>query len=99
MLLLTWVLGGAALLFGWSRWHRAGVHFPALFQLELMGLSGAFVTADIFNLFVFFEIVLAASYGLVLHGSGRSRIRASVRYVAVNLAASSLFLVGVSMIY
>ena len=99
MLLLTWVLGGAALVFGSSRWHRAGVSFPALFQLQLMGLSGAFLTADIFNLFVFFEILLAASYGLLLHGSGDSRVRASVRYVAVNIVASSIFLIGVSTIY
>ena len=99
MLLLTWTLGATALLFASSRWHRAGVHFPALFQLQLMGLSGAFLTADIFNLFVFFEILLAASYGLLLHGSGESRVRASVRYVAVNVAASSIFLIGISTIY
>lgn len=99
MLVVVWLLGGAALLFGSSRWHRAGVHFPALFQLELMGLSGAFLTADIFNLFVFFEILLAASYGLLLHGSGASRVRAGVHYVAVNILASSIFLIGVSTIY
>ncbi|HEY8924243.1 MAG TPA: monovalent cation/H+ antiporter subunit D [Polyangia bacterium] len=99
MLLLTWVLGAAALLFGSARWHRVGVHFPALFQLLLMGLSGAFLTADIFNLFVFFEILLAASYGLLLHGAGESRVRASVRYVAVNVVASSVFLIGISTIY
>jgi multicomponent K+:H+ antiporter subunit D len=99
MLLLTWILGGAALLFGSSRWHRVGVHFPALFQLQLMGLSGAFLTGDIFNLFVFFEILLAASYGLLLHGSGESRVRASVGYVAVNIVASSIFLIGIATIY
>ncbi len=64
-----------------------------------MGLSGAFITADVFNLFVFFEILLAASYGLLLHGSGEPRVRASVRYVAMNLGASSLFLIGASIIY
>lgn len=99
MLVLTWTLGTCALTFASARWHRAGVHFHPLLQLQLMGLSGAFLTADIFNLFVFFEILLAASYGLLLHGSGRSRVRAGVHYVAVNLAASSLFLIGVSMIY
>jgi len=99
MLLLTWILGGAALLYGSARWHRVGVHFPALFQLQLMGLSGAFLTADIFNLFVFFEILLAASYGLLLHGAGESRVRASVRYVAVNVVASSVFLIGIATIY
>ena len=99
MLLLTWILGICALSFASSRWHRAGVHFHPLFQLQLMGLSGAFLTADVFNLFVFFEILLAASYGLLLHGSGKPRVRAGVHYVAVNLAASALFLIGVSMIY
>jgi multicomponent K+:H+ antiporter subunit D len=99
MLVLTWTLGTCALSFASARWHRAGVHFHPLFQLQLMGLSGAFLTADVFNLFVFFEILLAASYGLLLHGSGRPRVKAGVHYVAVNLAASSLFLIGVAMIY
>lgn len=99
MLVLTWTLGTCALSFASARWHRAGVHFHPMFQLQLMGLSGAFLTADVFNLFVFFEILLAASYGLLLHGSGKPRVRAGVHYVAVNLAASSLFLIGVSMIY
>lgn len=99
MLVLTWFLGACALSFASVRWHRAGVHFHPLSQLQLMGLSGAFLTADVFNLFVFFEILLAASYGLLLHGSGRPRVRAGVHYVAINLAASSLFLIGASMIY
>ncbi|HZR11544.1 MAG TPA: monovalent cation/H+ antiporter subunit D [Myxococcales bacterium] len=99
MLVLAWTLGAAALLFASARWQRAGIHFHALLQLELMGLSGAFLTADVFNLFVFFEILLAASYGLLLHGSGRHRVRASVRYVAVNLSGSSLFLLGAAIIY
>jgi multicomponent K+:H+ antiporter subunit D len=99
MLLLSWVLGTCALSFASARWHRAGVHFHPLLQLQLMGLSGAFLTADVFNLFVFFEILLAASYGLLLHGSGKPRVRAGVHYVAINLAASSLFLIGVSIIY
>ncbi len=99
MLVLTWGLGTAALLFASARWHRAGVHFHPILQLQLMGLSGAFLTADVFNLFVFFEILLAASYGLLLHGSGTPRIRAGVRYVAMNLAASALFLIGAAIIY
>ena len=64
-----------------------------------MGLCGAFLTADLFNLFVFFEIMLAASYGLLLHGSGRARVQAGLHFIAINLAASSLFLIGASMLY
>lgn len=99
MLLLTAVLGLAALVFSLARWQRAGAHFHPLFQFQLMGLNGAFLTGDLFNLFVFFEIMLAASYGLALHGSGLARVRAGLHYVAINLSASLLFLIGVSMIY
>ena len=76
-----------------------GLHFHALFQFQLMGLNGAFLTGDLFNLFVFFEVLLAASYGLLLHGSGPFRVRAGLHYIAINLAASLLFLIGVSLIY
>ena len=99
MLVLTSVVALASIVFAGARWHRAGVHFHPLFQFQLMGLAGAFLTADLFNLFVFFEIMLAASYGLLLHGSGRPRVQAGLHYIAINLAASSLFLVGVSMLY
>src|SRR6187402_1327194 len=99
MLVLTGVLGLTSVLYASARWHRAGVHFHPLFQLQLMGLNGAFLTGDLFNLFVFFEVTLAASYGLLLHGSGQTRVRAGVHYIAVNLLASSLFLIGVAMLY
>ena len=99
MLVLTGVLGFAALVFSLAHWQRAGAHFHPLFQFQLMGLNGAFLTGDLFNLFVFFEVMLAASYGLALHGSGIARVRAGLHYVAINLLASLLFLIGVSMIY
>ena len=99
MVLLTSVLGLAAVLYASARWHKAGVHFHPLFQLQLMGLYGAFLTADLFNLFVFFEIMLTASYGLLLHGSGWARVRSGLHYIAMNLMASSMFLIGVAMLY
>ncbi|CDS54513.1 Na(+) H(+) antiporter subunit D [Polaromonas sp. CG9_12] len=99
MLVLTSTIALASSVFAAARWHRAGVHFHPLFQLQLMGLCGAFLTADLFNLFVFFEIMLAASYGLLLHGSGRVRVQSGLHFIAVNLAASSLFLIGASMLY
>ncbi len=99
MLVLTNVIGVCALLFASGTWDRAGAHFHTLFQLQLMGLNGAFLTGDLFNLFVFFELLLAGSYGLVLHGSELRRVKAGLHYIAVNLLASSLFLVGVALIY
>ena len=99
MLLLTSLIGLCSVLFAGARWQRAGVLYHALFQFQLMGLSGAFLTGDLFNLFVFFEIMLAASYGLLLHGSGRARVQSGLHYIAINLAASSLFLVGAAMLY
>jgi multicomponent K+:H+ antiporter subunit D len=99
MLVLTGLLAMATQVFSMAKWHRAGYHFHSLFQLMLAGLNGAFLTGDLFNLFVFFEMMLAASYGLLLHGSGPMRVKAGLHYIAVNLAASSLFLIGVSLIY
>jgi multicomponent K+:H+ antiporter subunit D len=64
-----------------------------------MGLNGAFLTGDVFNLFVFFELFLAASYGLALHGSGPARVRESLHYIVVNLTASLLFLIGAALLY
>jgi len=99
MLVLTALLGLAAWTYSTARWDRAGVHFHALFQFLLMGLNGAFLTGDLFNLFVFFEVLLAASYGLALHGSGRARVTAGMHYIAVNLVASFLLLIAMAMIY
>jgi multicomponent K+:H+ antiporter subunit D len=92
-------VGLAALLYALARWQHAGVYFHVLFQLQLMGLYGAFLTADLFNLFVFFEVLLAASYGLLLHGGGLARVRAGLHYNANNQVASLLFLIGVAVLY
>ena len=99
MLVLTGIIAISALLFAMARWDRAGASFHALFQIQLMGLYGAFLTADLFNLFVFFEVLLAASYGLMLHGSGKTRVSAGLHYISINLLASSLFLIGAALIY
>ncbi|WP_417474597.1 monovalent cation/H+ antiporter subunit D [Luteimonas mephitis] len=99
MLLLAAVLALAVLPAALARWQHRGHYFQPLFQFLLMGLNGAFLTGDLFNLFVFFEVLLAASYGLALHGSGARRVSAGLHYIAVNLTASMLFLLGVSLIF
>ena len=99
MLVLTALLALPALVYAAAGWHRQGQHFHSLFQFLLMGLNGAFLTGDLFNLFVFFEVLLAASYGLLLHGGGQLRVRGGLHYIAINLTGSLLFLIGVSMIY
>lgn len=99
MVLVTAVLGMVALIYAVSRWAVLGPRFHSLFLLLIMGLCGAFLTGDLFNLYVFFEVLLAASYGLLLHSSGKRRVKAGLQYVAINLVGSILFLVGVSFIY
>lgn len=99
MLVMTSILGLAALIYSLARWDRAGPRFHALVLLQLMGLNGAFLTGDLFNLFVFFEVLLAASYGLLLHSSGPVRVKAGLHYVSINIATSLLFLIGAALIY
>ncbi|MCH8538979.1 MAG: monovalent cation/H+ antiporter subunit D [Alkalimonas sp.] len=78
---------------------RKGAHFHALIQFQLLGLNGAVLTGDLFNLFVFFEILLIASYALLLHGGGRERSRAGLRYVIMNLVGSAFFLIALGVLY
>ena len=100
MLVLAAVLAMIALIHAViTRTDRAGWHFHPLFQFQLMGLNGAFLTGDLFNLFVFFEVLLIASYGLMLHGQGRARLKAGVQYVIVNIVGSSLFLIALGLLY
>ena len=99
MLALTWTIAVPVLWYAAGGWDARGRHFHTMFHFLLMGLSGAFVTGDLFNLFVFFEVLLIASYVLLVHGQGRERFRAGVHYVVLNLVASALFLVGLAIIY
>jgi multicomponent K+:H+ antiporter subunit D len=99
MVLLVGLVALPALLHAVHGWDTRGRNFHALFQFQLMGLNGAFLTGDLFNLFVFFEILLIASYGLVLHGGGADRVRAGLHYVVFNMAGSALFLIALGMVY
>ncbi|QFT57622.1 Na(+)/H(+) antiporter subunit D [Sulfitobacter sp. THAF37] len=100
MVLLTAVLALFVLLYAiGSEWDNRGRHFHALFQFQLMGIMGAFLTGDLFNLFVFFEVLLIASYGLMIHAGGNARLRAGVQYVLYNLLGSTLFLFALGALY
>jgi multicomponent K+:H+ antiporter subunit D len=99
MLVLSALLSVPILAYSLAGWDRAGVHYYPLFQFLSMGLAGVFLTGDIFNLFVFFEVTLAASYGLMLHGPRAARVKAGMHYIVVNLVASLLFLIGAALIY
>lgn len=99
MVLVTALLAMACLLHACSGWDRRAPHFHALFQFLLVGLNGAFLTGDVFNLFVFFEVLLIASYGLMLSGGRGVRMAAGMHYVAFNVAASTLFLIGLGLLY
>lgn len=100
MVLLTSVLALFVLLYAiGSGWDDRGRHFHALFQFQLMGILGAFLTGDLFNLFVFFEVLLIASYGLMIHAGGNARLKAGVQYVLFNLIGSTLFLFALGSIY
>jgi len=76
-----------------------GPYFHSLLQFQVMGLCGAFMTGDLFNLFVFFEILLIASYALLIYGGGAARTRAALHYVVLNLVGSALFLIAVGLLY
>ena len=99
MVTLTAVLALPALLYAMGDIDSKGRLFHPLFLFQLAGINGAFLTGDIFNLFVFFEILLIASYGLLAYGGGRPRARAGLVYVVLNVTGSALFLMALALIY
>jgi len=108
MLLTNSILALLVLWYACAGDDRHGRFFHALFQFQLVGINGAFLTGDLFNLFVFFEILLIASYGLLLHGSNPTltndnkrseRVSAGVPYVVLNLVGSALFLFAAGIFY
>jgi multicomponent K+:H+ antiporter subunit D len=99
MLTLTAFLSLGSLLYALTGDDACGPRFHMLFQMQLLGINGAFLTGDLFNLFVFFEILLIASYALQLHGGGAARVRAALHLVVLNWVGSAMFLIGIGVIY
>lgn len=77
--------------------HRFG--FNALLHFLLMGVSGAFITGDIFNMYVWFEVLLISSFVLTALGGERAQIEGAVKYVTINLMSSTFFLIGIALLY
>ncbi|RUO46034.1 monovalent cation/H+ antiporter subunit D [Pseudidiomarina donghaiensis] len=99
MVLLTAVLAFPVLWFACYGEDNLGSHFQALFQFQLLGIIGAFLTGDLFNLFVFFEVLLISSYALLMHGGGKLKLRATLHYVLLNLTGSAVFLISLGVLY
>ena len=99
MVLTTTLLAIPCLLHATAGWDKRALHFHTLFQLQLAGLNGSFLTGDLFNLFVFFEVMLVASFGLLLSGALGSRIAAGMHYVVFNIVSSTLFLIALGLLY
>jgi multicomponent Na+:H+ antiporter subunit D len=78
---------------------RRGHHYFPLVLLLLMGVQGSFLTGDLFNLYVCFEVMLMASFVLLTLGADRRQMEGGVKYVILNLVSSALFLTAVGLIY
>jgi len=74
-------------------------YFYAFFFFLISGVSGAFLTGDLFNLFVFFEVLLMASYGLIILGGNKVQLRESMKYILINLFSSVIFVTTVAFLY
>ncbi len=101
MVVLSLTIALAVILFSLptvDRSREEHFYYPLLF-LQVMGINGAFLTGDIFNLFVFFEILLIASYALMVLGSEAEQLRETIKYLVINLVASTFFLVGLAATY
>lgn len=73
-------------------------YFP-IFHFLVMGLNGAFLTGDIFNLYVFFEVIIISSFVLMTLGGRKAQLEGAVKYMAMNILASTFFLTGIGLLY
>lgn len=101
LVMLTSVAALAVSLFsstGLNRQRMLYGYFP-IFHFLIMGLNGAFLTGDIFNLYVWFEVVIISSFVLMTLGGRKSQLEGAVKYMAMNILASTFFLTGIGILY
>lgn len=101
LVLLTHIIALAVSLFSTFGIVASRVKFGyfAIFHLMIMGLSGAFLTGDIFNLYVWFEVIIISSFVLLTIGGRKSQIEGAVKYFTLNMLASIIFLTAIAMLY
>ncbi len=101
MVVITAVIGLATALFSMATMdaERERFGYYPLLQILLMGINGAFLTGDIFNLYVWFEVMLISSFVLLALGGKREQLEGAIKYVTLNLLSSALFLAGVGILY
>ncbi len=98
VLITAWIMFGVQWFVIAGR-RDGSMFFHPLYFVLWTGLNGAFLTGDVFNLFVFFEVLLIGSYGLALQGSDAVQARVTLRYVGINLAGSAVFLIAAGVLY
>jgi multicomponent Na+:H+ antiporter subunit D len=101
MVLLSGVVGLAVMVHSWAGIERgrAGAGFYPIAQVMMAGVCGAFFSGDLFNLYVWFEVLLIASFVLMTLGGERAQMEGALKYVALNLLSSALFLAAVGLLY
>lgn len=101
MVVLTGIIGTAVAVYSLRTIDtvRTSLGYYPLLQVLLMGVSGAFVTGDIFNMYVWFEVMLISSFVLLCLGGGRGQIEGAIKYVVLNLISSALFVAAVAILY
>ncbi|MEM1116724.1 MAG: Na+/H+ antiporter subunit D [Bacteroidota bacterium] len=101
MVLITAVVGLAAAVYSLAAVdaERERFHYHPLYHILLMGVCGAFLTGDLFNLYVWFEVLLISSFVLLVLGNDRGQVRGAVVYVLVNLVGSLGFLAAIGLLY
>lgn len=99
LLVLTSLLAMCCVFYSFAGDDEEGSFFHPLIHFLLLGVNGAFLTGDLFNLFVFFEVLLIASYALLMHSSDKQKTQAAIHYVVLNLVGSSVFLIALGILY
>lgn len=101
MLLITSIISLVIIIYSigvLTAWKEGGA-FHALFHALVMGVCGAFLAGDLFNLYVWFEIMLAASFVLLILGRSKAQLRGAIQYVVINIVSSMCFLAAVALVY